>query len=777
MSRPRQTPVVQTLSSIFILNGNISSLSSYVNSIVPIAGPTTAQFQALSNEYSTMSTNISSISGVYSTNLSNYNNLSTFYNVLSSGLNLVAKVDYLSSLAILYFRNSTFQSSLTINKSLNVGCNTIAATTIFNAAIGSNNTLNSDVGLMTGQLNNSALTTTGFVGLNYGNNITTGIYSHAEGSSASIQGSFSHSEGGNNINNGNASHVEGNAVRITASNSHGEGLGTSNTASVDGVHIEGFQTIGNGLDSHAEGTFSETVGIASHAEGFGADAVGNYSHAEGWSTYAGGEQSHAQGYSTFISVTSSNSHAEGQFTSIINAHSAHAEGFRTIVTGAYGHAEGWSTYASTIGSHTEGRETEADGDYSHAEGTTSIVFGLGGHIEGSTNRVLLDGSHAEGARNSTIGLFCHVHGLSNLVSSIVAHGHGMRTSTMNEGAHAHGSNTIASGIASHMHGNASIAPANGAIGNYSHVHSCNVGAGGVAATSLGGNNGTNLRHIGNYTFASGFGHVTNSCNIIVAGSTHCNNIGYNYVSYLGGFLNFSRLNGSWSMSSTSTILQPQGIGARVLGGSAAYPRTNWTITNSAGRIDAIFGSCQTELFSLYCTTSTTNTYCNLVYLSNKADEVNPTTSNMPAYEENSRYHMNTFEIQVMGYEKSNASATPGLGIFSANYRFNCYWDNTSTTVSGVRFRDWSLCDSDGNTIGVDTFKELSSIITLNKLTGTPSVSLRAYISTTVIAPPAEVANMQSITALSIRANTAIPINWYTQVKQGVLFCSGVSPGF
>ncbi len=166
-----------------------------------------------------------------------------------------------------------------------------------------------------------------------------------------------------------------------------------------------------------------------------------------------------------------------------------------------------------------------------------------------------------------------------------------------------------------------------------------------------------------------------------------------------------------------------------------------------------------------------------MYLSNKADEENPTTSNMPAYQENQRYHINTFEIQVMGYEKENISTTGGSGIFSANYRFNCYWDNTSTNVLGgsVRYRNWTLCDSDGNTIGVSSFKELSSIRTLNKLSGTPSVSIRAYISTTVMGQgntvpgTGETNNMQSITALSVRANTGIPINWYTQVKQGVTY--------
>jgi hypothetical protein len=771
MSGTRPTPTVEILYNVTNLNSDISTLSSYVQSLGPSGGPTTAQFQALSNEYNAESTNISSLAVAYSTNLTNFNSLSSYYTVLSSGLNLVAKVGYLSSLTTLYLGASTFASSLTINRSLIVGSNTIA-TGGGNAAIGSNNTMNNNYGLVLGQLNSGSV---GTVAQGYGNNVISGTFSHAEGSSSEIQGSYSHTEGGNNSNFGQRSHVEGyrNTVDQGGSFSHAEGYGQYILDNIDFAHAEGYFT--NVYEfAHAEGTFTSSLGSISHAEGFGSVTNGSNSHAEGWLTDADGAQSHAEGYSTFVSTNASNAHAEGSFT-IVTAPSGHAEGFQTTVTGSYAHAEGWAAYASSIASHAEGQLTEADGDYSHAEGQSTIASGILSHVEGSNNREAFDGSHVENTLNSSIGSYCHVHGVVNIASSIASHAHGIGNRSLGNASHAHGSNAYATGIASHAHGGAFATSTSGAFlgafGNYSHAHGSNVGVAGLAATAIGASGTTIFRNAGNYAFTTGNNYTVYGENTFGTGNTYSNQPGYNYMSYLGGITNTTRTGGSYAISSTTVVTAPQGWGSRILGGSWAYPRTNWSIVNSPGRIGFDFGTCQTELFNLYCTTSNIDTYCNFIYLSNKADQPTPTTSNMPAYVENNRYHANVFEIQVMGYEKANISTVTGTGVFSANYRFNCYWDNTSTITAGIRFRTWTLCDSDGNTIGVNTFKELSSINFLNKLSGTPDVSVQAYISTTLMSNPGA-PNMQSITALSVKANTVIPINWYTQVKQGVIYYSG-----
>jgi hypothetical protein len=764
----KPTPVGEVLLNVINLNNNISTLSSYVRTLGPSESPTTAQFQALSNEYNTGSTNISSLSVAYSTNLINYSNISTGF----SRFTLQGKVGYLSSLSTIYFPGSTFASSFTVNNILNVGSNNIVSLdeNLYNLVIGSNNNSYSNFGFTVGQLNTSRF---GTVAHGYGHTASIfGRNSHIEGSANQVSESYSHAEGANNTVYATASHAEGyqNVIQNLGEYSHAEGYGSIINNNGFSGHAEGYFTNVYGSASHSEGTFTSTFGAASHAEGFGSVTNGSNSHAEGWITDADGAQSHAEGYSTYTTTNASNAHAEGSFTTV-TAPSGHAEGFRTLVTGAYAHAEGWNTTASTIASHSEGRDTEADGDYSHAEGISTIASEIGSHVEGSNNRFAFNGSHVENVFNSSIGLYSHVHGVQNTASSVASHVHGIFCRSLGDASHAHGSNTFVTGIAAHAHAGTFNSAAVGAVGNYSHTHGINVGVAGFAATSIGGTTAIVLRNSGNYSFTTGSNYLVFGENVLGAGLNYVNNPGYNYVSYLGGYSNTSRSNGSLAISSTTIVTAPQGWGSRILGGAFAYPRTNWTITNAGGRIGTDFGTSQMELFSLYGTTSTTNTYCNLVYLSNKADQPNPTTSNMPAYMENNRYHANVFEIQVMGYEKANISTVTASGIFSANYRFNCYWDNTSTTTAGTRYRTWTLCDSDGNTIGVNTFKELSSINFLNKLSGTPDVSVRAYISTTLMSN-AGAPNMQSITALSVRANTGIPINWYTQVKQGVIYFSG-----
>ncbi len=765
----RLTPVVEILYDVTNLNNEISSLSSYVQSLGPTTGPTAAQFQALSNEFNAESTNISSLSVAYSTNRINFINLSTYFQTISSGLSLVKKVGYLSSQTTLYFGGSTFASSFTINKSLNVGSNTIGSATIFNAAIGSNNTMNSNFGLLVGQLNTGRL---GSVGQGYGNNFAGGLYSHAEGSSSEISGSYSHTEGGQNSNFGQRAHTEGyrNYIGTLGSFSHAEGYGQFIEESVDSVHAEGYFTNIYGAYSHTEGTFTSSIGSVSHAEGFG--SVASNAHAEGWLTTSLGIAGHTEGYSTIVSGAGNYAHAEGSFTRVTGL-SGHAEGFRTLVTSSYGHAEGWNTTVSSVASHSEGRDTEADGDYSHAEGISTIATDELSHVEGSNNRAVLSSSHVEGLLNSSVGVYCHTHGTVNLVSSTAAHAHGYDVDSLNTAAHAHNSNVNALGIASHAHGyRLTGASTINALGNYSHTHGCNAVASGIAATCIGA--GTPNVVNGNYSFGCGqFNRVVGS-NVFASGSYITNlNSEYSYLSYLGGSCNVQPTSGSIGVSSGVQTAVFPGLGCTVLGGFGAFPRNNWSLVNNALVLPTIvhYGTNQTEWFHSYCTTSTSNTYSNLIYLSNKADQVNPTTSNMNQFTENNRNYTNTFEVQLMGYEKENISTTIGAGIYSANYRFMCYGDNISTVAVGTQFRSWTICDSDGNTSGINTFKELCTINTLNKLSGTPAVSLRAYISTLNFS---NFVNNQSITSLSVKADTGIPINWYAQIKQGITYWTGTN---
>ena len=100
---------------------------------------------------------------------------------------------------------------------------------------------------------------------NYGTNIASGPYSHAEGSDSRAYGRTSHAEGDCCIASGIA------------------------------AHAEGYSTSATGLYSHAEGYFSKAPAIYSHAEGGLCVASGTAAHAEGYGTIANNNYEHACG--------------------------------------------------------------------------------------------------------------------------------------------------------------------------------------------------------------------------------------------------------------------------------------------------------------------------------------------------------------------------------------------------------------------------------------------------------------------------------------------------
>lgn len=120
------------------------------------------------------------------------------------------------------------------------------------------------------------------------------------------------------------------------------------------AHSEGIQTKAIGKNSHAEGDQSQALGQQGHAEGEKSQAIGNNSHAEGYQSQAIGDYSHA-------------------------------EGSNTKAIGLYSHAEGQSTQAIGNRSHAEGIDTQAIGNYSHAEGFATIALGDYQHVQGQYN--------------------------------------------------------------------------------------------------------------------------------------------------------------------------------------------------------------------------------------------------------------------------------------------------------------------------------------------------------------------------------------------------------
>lgn len=755
----RETPTFSVFEDITTLNDNISSVSSQAQSLqsdVPLS-----DFLILQSTFNEQSTTISTLEIIQN---EYYFISSYFYDTISSRFSLEAQAGYLSSQTNLYFASNIIASSFNVAQSLAIGSGSI---TSVGAIIGIANTLSTN-SLVVGNLN--IADAIGVVATGYGNNVT-GSYSHADGSSSEITGAYSHADGGTNSNYASYAHIDGfrNKISTLSDGGHVDGRGNLIMNNISSAHAEGYITVTQGDYGHSEGTFTSSIGLASHAEGFDTRAEGSNSHSEGYLTVAKGIASHTEGFSTAIEIGNF-SHGEGQ-SNIIYAQTSHAEGFQTIVTSgaSNSHAEGWASLVSSANAHAEGRGSYAIGLGAHVECWSSIANSLAAHIEGSNNiSGIEDGIHIEGFDNvNSEGACTHTEGQVCQTSSIAAHAHGSNTKALGLASHAHGAGAVALGIASHAHGFLSLSTVS-ALGNYSHVHGSNVVASGIAATGIG--LGTVQITTGSYSVVSGSASRANGDNSFVCGTINFLEAPYSNMCHFGGQSNFTRLTGSIGVSSgTQTFVYP-GIGSVVLGGLFSMPRNNWSIVSANGLLSNIQGTSQTELFNLYCTTSTTNTYCNLIYLSNKADIDNPTSSNMCSYVENGRYFMNSFRVQLTGYEKTNLSTSVGNGFFSANYRFNCYWGNTSTVNAGIRFRTWSLCDNDNNTITNDEFKSLSSIVSLNKLSGSPSIDVRAYISTTTYS---NFVNGQTITALSVKSSAGLPINWYAQVKQGITFMNNV----
>lgn len=165
----------------------------------------------------------------------------------------------------------------------------------------------------------------------------------------------------------------------------------NNIASGNFSHAEGGSTTASGDRSHAEGGGTKASGGSSHAEGSGTEASGSFSHAEGELTTASGDWSHAEGYETIAS--GARSHAEGSRTKASGGES-HAEGYYSTASGSCSHAEGYYTTASGLTSHAEGDRTTASGDYSHAEGERTTAASDFQHVQGKYNIKDADGIYA-----------------------------------------------------------------------------------------------------------------------------------------------------------------------------------------------------------------------------------------------------------------------------------------------------------------------------------------------------------------------------------------------
>jgi len=142
---------------------------------------------------------------------------------------------------------------------------------------------------------------------------------------------------------------------------------TETLKTINGVSIKGNGdiTISGGLSTINTGTgvaseiFNDSTNVASsdhtHAEGYGTKATAYYAHAEGNESEANGQASHAEGYSTVAGGEAS--HAEG-YENESNGDYSHAEGYYTIAAGRFSHAEGFGNVEDSSAIHQVGLAVE-----------------------------------------------------------------------------------------------------------------------------------------------------------------------------------------------------------------------------------------------------------------------------------------------------------------------------------------------------------------------------------------------------------------------------------
>ena len=234
----------------------------------------------------------------------------------------------------------------------------------------------------------------------------------------------------------------------------GEGVAidtSTNTISVQGSgfnptnnsHVEGIDTVAEGVNSHAEGEGTFTFGDASHAEGR-STIVSNYTQLLGRFTFTAN--------SNIGSTTNSNDMYVGMLLidkATTNAlpiiHVLSVDKVRntftfeeTITTnisdkvlytindgaaGNYSHTEGVDTLATGTGAHAEGYNTTAAGDYSHSEGNETQALGDYSHSEGDYTKASNSYAHAEGVETNATGVASHTEGYQTIAGAY-AHAEG-----------------------------------------------------------------------------------------------------------------------------------------------------------------------------------------------------------------------------------------------------------------------------------------------------------------------------------------------------------------
>ena len=216
---------------------------------------------------------------------------------------------------------------------------------------------------------------------------------------------------------------------------------TTNAASGDFSHAEGYYATASGEGSHAEGQGTTASGTCAHAEGNYSNASGNYSHAEGNSTITKNQSEHASGqFNVSSSVSTTFGNAGNTLFSVGNGTSSNNR------KNAFEIRQNGDIYITSGGT-----DIKLQNHLGGGGGGTSYEAGRA--IDITNNLISLDLPISAGTRTNAL----IYNNTTNVASGYYSNAEGFGTTANGMCSHAEGENTTASGNFSHAEGESTIA--------------------------------------------------------------------------------------------------------------------------------------------------------------------------------------------------------------------------------------------------------------------------------------------------------------------------------
>lgn len=342
-------------------------------------------------------------------------------------------------------------------------------------------------------------------------NIASGDYSHAEGYGTTTSGKYSHAEGRNTISSGYYSHAEGGGWRVGSVGSFYVRLkkrdNPSNAYELIQDETDTSLYCLSNRDLKSLSLLGCRIRKTSTLNPEVVTVMREYRD----------PSSTALSYITVTNPLTTTTEVTTYYLEAFNiayGDSSHVEGLDNIAYGDYSHAEGSGTTASSTSSHAEGKNTTASGTYSHVEGLNNMASGEYSHAEGRDTIASGQTSHVEGYNTESSGTYSHAEGFGTTASGYSSHAEGKNTTASGTASHAEGESTTASGEHSHTEGYSTTASegyshAEGyqatASGEYSHAEGYHT----TASRTSSHAEGYNTTASGYYSHSEGY-HTTAS---------------------------------------------------------------------------------------------------------------------------------------------------------------------------------------------------------------------------------------------------------------------------